>query len=107
YYHRVAHHICAKKNIPFWVFEEGYLRPDFVTLEPGGVNAFSQWYEQRERLPYLMWSNEFKAPMTVGKTFAMRAWYASYYHINKALKHYRYPYFVNHRPWSLWQETMG
>lgn len=54
-----------------------------------------------------MWSNEFKAPMTVGKTFAMRAWYASYYHINKALKHYRYPYFVNHRPWSLWQETMG
>jgi capsule polysaccharide modification protein KpsS len=29
------------KGIRFLAFEEGYLRPHFITLEEGGVNAFS------------------------------------------------------------------
>lgn len=107
YYHRVASQVCTLKNIPFWAFEEGYLRPDFVTLERGGVNAFSPWYEQREQLASLQWPSEYQAPLKVGKTFAVRAWYASYYHISKALKRHRYPDFVDHRPWGLLQEAMG
>ena len=43
----------------------------------------------------------------MGKTFARRAWYASRYHINKSLFRWRYPHFVNHRPWSLYQEARG
>ncbi len=107
YYHRVAGQVCKLKGVSFWALEEGYLRPDFVTLEQGGVNAFSPWYEKRERLSRLHWSAEFAAPLKVGKTFATRAWYASRYHISKALKCQSYPHFVEHRPWSFWQEAMG
>jgi capsular polysaccharide export protein len=40
-YHSAAREICKAKGIPFLVFEEGYLRPDYITLEQQGVNGFS------------------------------------------------------------------
>ena len=41
-YHRIAKSICAKNNVSFWAFEEGYFRPDWIVLEEHGVNAYSQ-----------------------------------------------------------------
>lgn len=107
YYHLEAGRICKLKRVPFWAMEEGYLRPDFVTLEQGGVNAFSPWYERRDQLAELDWSVPYDSSLKVGRTFAVRAWYASRYHISKALMQWRYPHFVNHRPWNLMQEAMG
>lgn len=40
-YHRAAHDLCVKLDIPTWAMELGYLRPDWITLEPGGTGAFS------------------------------------------------------------------
>lgn len=41
-YHRIAKYICQRlPEISFWVFEEGYFRPFWVTLEQNGVNAYS------------------------------------------------------------------
>jgi capsule polysaccharide modification protein KpsS len=40
-YHRSAILRARLQSIPAFVFEEGYLRPNFVTFEPGGVNANS------------------------------------------------------------------
>ncbi|ACI50434.1 Capsule polysaccharide biosynthesis protein [Gluconacetobacter diazotrophicus PA1 5] len=39
--HRVATEIARERGIAIWVFEEGYLRPGWITLEPHGVNGFS------------------------------------------------------------------
>lgn len=39
--HRVAMHTAQKLSIKTGVFEEGYIRPNFITFENGGVNAFS------------------------------------------------------------------
>lgn len=39
--HRVAMHTAQKLSIKIGVFEEGYIRPNFITFENGGVNAFS------------------------------------------------------------------
>ncbi|MDQ1340266.1 MAG: capsular polysaccharide export protein, partial [Campylobacterota bacterium] len=39
--HRVAIHTAQKLSIKTGVFEEGYIRPNFITFENGGVNAFS------------------------------------------------------------------
>lgn len=39
--HRTASSWSRSKKIQFLVFEEGYLRPHFITLEKEGVNAFS------------------------------------------------------------------
>ena len=39
--HRVAHRVATAMGIDVGVFEEGYLRPDFITLERHGVNGNS------------------------------------------------------------------
>ena len=39
--HVDALHVAKEHGVEVFVFEEGYLRPDFVTLERGGVNAYS------------------------------------------------------------------
>ncbi|MDR0444894.1 MAG: hypothetical protein LBG98_01215, partial [Puniceicoccales bacterium] len=45
-YHQNIIPICKELSISVWVFEEGYLRPNCITLEKWGVNALSQDYEK-------------------------------------------------------------
>lgn len=40
-YHREAIKVARDANIEIYVFEEGYIRPDYITLEKNGVNGFS------------------------------------------------------------------
>ena len=40
-YHRVAIEVARSRGIAIHVFEEGYFRPDWITLERDGTNAFS------------------------------------------------------------------
>jgi capsular polysaccharide export protein len=40
--HAIAIHIARRAGIAVHVFEEGYLRPGFITLELGGVNGHSR-----------------------------------------------------------------
>lgn len=39
--HRIATDVAILWNIPVWSFEEGYVRPGYVTLERGGNNQHS------------------------------------------------------------------
>lgn len=40
-YHRVAKKVCQQLKLPFYVFEEGYIRPHYITLEKNGINGWS------------------------------------------------------------------
>jgi len=40
-YHRVALDLARSRGIATHIFEEGYFRPDWITLERSGTNAFS------------------------------------------------------------------
>ena len=40
-YHRVAVDLARSRGIAVHVFEEGYFRPDWITLERDGTNAYS------------------------------------------------------------------
>ena len=40
-YHRTAKQVAERNNIRVFAFEEGYIRPNFVTLEENGVNGNS------------------------------------------------------------------
>ena len=40
--HKVAIELANRHGITVHVFEEGYLRPDWITLEIGGVNGYSR-----------------------------------------------------------------
>ena len=40
-HHREAVHIARLCGIRVWAFDEGYIRPDWITMEEGGVNGNS------------------------------------------------------------------
>ena len=46
FYHQVARDVCARLGVPVFCFEEGYIRPGFVTFEEGGNNASSNLPEK-------------------------------------------------------------
>ncbi|QIO04565.1 capsular biosynthesis protein [Acinetobacter shaoyimingii] len=43
--HRVAKEVSTLFNIDFFAFEEGYIRPNYITFEQGGVNFFSNFVD--------------------------------------------------------------
>lgn len=42
-YHRQAKELAREYGINFFAFEEGYIRPNYITFEQEGVNFFSQF----------------------------------------------------------------
>ncbi|MBO9581401.1 MAG: capsular biosynthesis protein [Sphingobium sp.] len=105
--HMAAHRMAALRKIDVHVFEEGYIRPDWLTLEPSGVNGFSSlsrdpnWFlEEARRLPPL----PNRPPITA--SFRRRA--------RDAFRYYSYvqfdpsfPFYRSHRASSLTSEFVG
>ena len=86
------------RNIPYWVFEEGYFRPNYITLEKGGVNAHSllcKYDIARLNLPIpamLPKPGHFENP------YWNMARQAFLYFLLLKLGKRRYPYYIHHKP---------
>lgn len=107
-HHIRATAICRELNIPVHVFEEGYIRPDWVTLELDGVNGHSrlprdpEWY--RNKAATLPPVPEHKQ---VPSSFRRRAWEGVLYNVGDVFSRWRYPKWENHRPWHPLIEGVG
>jgi capsular polysaccharide export protein len=106
--HRAAHGLAVLRRLRIHVFEEGYIRPDWVTLELDGVNGNStlsrdpQWYLQAARhLPPL------PDHPPVASSFRRRADDALGYFTNNFFQLPRFPYYRSHRPISPVIEGLG
>ncbi|WP_444932168.1 capsule biosynthesis protein [Microbulbifer sp. SSSA002] len=95
-YHSKARDVCKSLGVAFGVFEEGYLRPDFITLEWGGVNAYSNVDWSREAIDEYQSCRRKLAP-PVGQTFWHRAIYATRYYVAMRLCRSRFPSYHHHR----------
>jgi capsular polysaccharide export protein len=98
-HHVAAVSIARQRGIMVHVFEEGYLRPDWVTLEVGGVNGHSRlprdpaWYlAEAAALPDEPPGVFFNPP-----TFGRRALDAVYYNAAEILMRWRFRHFRTHR----------
>lgn len=107
-HHLLATPIARRLGITIHVFEEGYIRPDWVTLEQGGVNGHSSlprdpdWYrETAANLPDL------PPHGTVPSSFRRRAWEAVVYNTADVLSRWHYKNWTNHRPWHPLVEGVG
>lgn len=107
-HHVGALELCRQHNIRAYVFEEGYIRPDWVTMELGGVNGNStllsdpDWYRTRAaELPTI--ADHRKVP----SSFRRRATEGLVYNTADILTRWRYPGWQNHRPWHPVVEGMG
>lgn len=107
-HHVEAKAVCRELGVRVFVFEEGYVRPDWVTMEEGGVNGNSSlprdpaWYRQTAAaLPPV------PPHSRVLSSFRRRALEGLAYNAADVLSRWHYPHWNNHRPWHPLVEGMG
>lgn len=103
--HKTAHAIAMQNNIEICVFEEGYIRPDYITLERFGVNGYSAISKSSDDYDAAL-SFKSKHSLSIGKPF----WFAALWGILYYLAHFfTRPYFIHyehHRSLSLWHSIL-
>jgi len=98
--HRKAHEVASSLGVKVAVFEEGYIRPNHITLELDGVNGFSNI----PRTPdfYLKQKKEgFVEQMEVGNTFWFVACWAVLYYLAACILKPMFLRYQHHRPLTL------
>lgn len=95
--HQVAIEVAKELGIALHIFEEGYIRPDYITLEEGGVNAHSQLPRNPKA-----YGAPVEPPLTTAEPtqqrFRRMAIYASLYAIAKWAAKPFFAHEVYHRP---------
>ena len=106
--HMAAIAQAARRNVTVHVFEEGYLRPDFVTLEVGGVNGHSRLpreaeiYQRAARHLAPLPASRHVAPSVRSRAADCLVYAAACL----ALRPF-FPRYTTHRGWPLLQEGIG
>ena len=107
-YHVSAHGLAALRGVRTHVLEEGYLRPDWMTLELEGVNARSTLSRDKEwfiaeaiQLP----SEPELPPITA--SFRRRSHDSYWYYHNVVTGRLRYRHYRSHREGSIVMEGLG
>ena len=110
YYHRIAKKVCENLELQFWVFEEGYLRPSFITLESGGVNGNSSMLDVEFEFEKIDVKNLKPLQSENVKThyaFWYMAAYTIQYYFFKNLRSKKFKYYIHHRPWIAIEECFN
>lgn len=106
--HRAAHGMAKLRGIDIHVFEEGYIRPHWMTMELEGVNGNStlprdpKWLIKRAAgLPAL------EKPIVIQASFGRRLRDALRYYTHDCISRWQYPFYSSHRPGFLLAEAGG
>jgi|CXWL01.1.fsa_nt_gi capsular polysaccharide export protein len=102
--HVLIHEAVRRRGLKLGVFEEGYIRPDFVTLELQGVNGHSSI----PRTPDFYLSHPATAiepPIRAGNTFWFAARFAVLYYFAAGLLKPFFWHYQHHRPLN-WLEGL-
>ncbi|MFM7532741.1 MAG: capsule biosynthesis protein [Rubrivivax sp.] len=100
--HRPVIGLLAERGIRVGVFEEGYIRPDYITLEPEGVNSHSSLpadpaFYRRQASPVLPAARE------LGRTFYFAMLWTILYAVAFDFGRAFFRYYAHHRPMSILQ----
>ncbi len=96
-YHRVAKAVAADLDINLFVFENGYLRPDWITLELGGVNGNSCFPRSRAELESLPVRTETRDPELPRPSRLKTYWPDVKFHFANTLFAFLFPCYKRHR----------
>jgi capsular polysaccharide export protein len=98
--HTAAREVARRLGVRVGAFEEGYIRPNFITFEDSGVNGYSllpRTPEFYRRLP----DSRPQVEVEVGNTFRHAAVWAALYYIASAAARTWFPHYRHHRPLKL------
>lgn len=104
HYHAAAAELAALMEIPFFAFEEGYVRPNYITLERGGVNMHSLLPKSPDfyrALPDI----DVPQPQASDASFGRAALSAMAYYLAGSLLHGVFPHYRHHKIFSVVYEA--
>jgi len=109
--HEKAIKVCKEEGILVGFFEEGYIRPNFSTLEPNGINGYSFFSQEKFNLEKLRVPSTFKEEeIPVGNAFWHEVLWAIIYYIFANLLRPFFPKYKHHIslyfPESLFKEGL-
>ena len=104
-YHRAARQIARTRGIECYAYEFGYLRPDFITLERGGMGAFSHFPNDPDQIEALAAALPDQAPKgNYPYTFGDEAVNEVFYHLVPWLMPFLFRHYRRDRLYSpLWE----
>ncbi len=106
--HECARQIANSRGIKLYAFDEGYIRPGFITMEAGGTNGYSRMPKDPTVISQLAAEAPALAPYTpISTNMGRRARMDLQAHAANILYRGRFPHFQSHRPASIWQEAGG
>lgn len=107
-HHREAVHIARLRGIRVWAFDEGYLRPHWITMEKGGVNGNSTLPRTPENVRELARScPKPSRPVPALNPIGHRQLQAVLYAGASLLSIPFFPFYRTHRPYGHLQELFS
>ena len=106
--HREAILLARLRGLRVWAYEEGYLRPDYITMEAGGVNGLSSLPRTREEMARLAATCPKPAsPKKLGNPQVFKTWMAIGHYAGTIFMWPFFRHFQTHRPQSASHEVWG
>ena len=108
FYHKIAIEETKKLNVDTYVFEEGYIRPNYITLEKNGVNFYSEIIKERSDI-----LNQIKANNNLlqadknfpkNKIFLKMAFQSFLYYLISNIYSFQYLNYIHHREFNVLKE---
>lgn len=108
--HEIAIRQAHTSNIRVHVFEEGYIRPNWITLEQNGVNGHSDLLTDKaqllNQLNNLQPTTSTEETAKVGPSTRWILWYCIRYYLFKSILVTRFRHYILHRPYRPHQELL-
>ncbi len=104
--HSPAVKIAKENKITVHVYEEGYFRPNWITLDNGGVNAYSSLPKDPQFYKRYV-GKKHKTAKKGGGGLIIRAWHDIRYHVATLLLKSQFPHYQSHRPERASKEYWG
>jgi len=99
--HQGIHALAREQGVDLRVFEEGYLRPDYITCERYGVNGYSSIPRSRQFYLNLPAAEQLPEGWPLKRTYwHMAIWAVLYYTVAQLLKP-MFPDYRHHRPLTM------
>ncbi|NMJ42142.1 capsular biosynthesis protein [Roseomonas sp. JC162] len=107
-FHVAAIAAARRRGLRAWIYEEAYLRPGYLALEAGGVNARSRLPRDPARIRALAEGLPPALPETLsGGSFLRRASDDVRYNLANLLHRRDFPHWRTHRQWNPFHEYAG
>ena len=106
--HREAVLLAKLRGLRIWAYEEGYLRPDYITMETDGVNGLSSLPKTREAMAAVAAKcPKPPVPRKLGNPQVYKTWLAIGHYAGTIFMWPFFRHFQTHRPQSASHEVWG